>query len=174
MLGHDLEAEGISVIPCGGKANIDRPLIIFRQFGIKTFVMWDSDVDKDHGATVNHRLLRLVNQPVVDYPPTQIRQTFACFDERLQRTLLGELGERAYSDIYQECHREQEQEIYGDETKNPLMIAQILQKAADRNLHCSTLEHIVTNILEIKNMSVLEYFTAVAALKEVEIALAGV
>lgn len=173
VLGHDLEAEGVSVIPCGGKANIDRPLIIFRQFGIKTFVLWDSDSDKEQGATVNHRLLRLVNQPVVDYPPTQIRQMFACFEQRLHRTLLEELGERKYSDISQACHQEQQQEIYGDETKNPLVIAQILQKAADQNIHCATLEHIVRNILEIKNMSGVEYFNAVAALEEVEIALAG-
>ena len=35
--GHDFEAAGISVIPCGGKTNLDRPLAIFRSLGIPVF-----------------------------------------------------------------------------------------------------------------------------------------
>ncbi|GAI99829.1 unnamed protein product, partial [marine sediment metagenome] len=28
-MGIDLEAEGIAIIPCGGKENIDRPFLVF-------------------------------------------------------------------------------------------------------------------------------------------------
>jgi predicted ATP-dependent endonuclease of OLD family len=165
MLGHDLEGTGISVIPCGGKGSIDRPLVIFRQFGIKTFVIWDSDTFEPGGIENNRRLLRLLNEPVVDYPPTQIGRSFACFMDRLQRTMLDEIGERAYSDINQRCHDEQEQHIHASETKNPFLIAHIIQEAANEGLHCQTLEQIVKKILEVKQMDSDDYFASVAGVE---------
>jgi hypothetical protein len=33
-MGHELESSGLSVIPCGGKTNLDRPSVTFQQWGI--------------------------------------------------------------------------------------------------------------------------------------------
>src|SRR6185436_5475164 len=33
-MGHDFDSSGIAVIPCMGKSNLDRPLVIFQQLGI--------------------------------------------------------------------------------------------------------------------------------------------
>ena len=41
--GVDFEAHGIAVLPVGGKHNLDRPALIFAEFGIPTYVIWDSD-----------------------------------------------------------------------------------------------------------------------------------
>ena len=36
-MGHDLESSGFSVIPCGGKASMDRPIAIFRTLGVTIY-----------------------------------------------------------------------------------------------------------------------------------------
>lgn len=46
LLGHDFEKDGISVIPCNGKDNIDRPMSIYLSLKMPTFVVWDGDRDK--------------------------------------------------------------------------------------------------------------------------------
>ncbi len=171
MLGHDLEAQGVSIIPCGGKGNIDRPMMIFREFGIKTFAVWDGDRERKDAPPLNRRLLRLLNQPLADYPPTQVLKMFACFEDKLHRTMLDEIGERAYSDISQYCHSAQEQEMYSTEPKNALMVAHIIQEAASRDLRSPTLELIVERILAIKQMPNEDYFQTVSQLEGIERAI---
>ena len=46
LLGHDFERSGISVIPCGGKPSMDRPMAIYRTLGVPVFAVWDGDRDK--------------------------------------------------------------------------------------------------------------------------------
>lgn len=77
-LGHDLESIGISVIPCMGKLNLDRPTAIFSKLGIEVYAIWDGD----HGAKEpkpedNHRLLRLFKQSIEDWPE-KVTEHFAC------------------------------------------------------------------------------------------------
>ncbi len=43
LLNHDLEFQGVSVIPCGGKSNLDKAAAIFLTLSIPTYVIWDSD-----------------------------------------------------------------------------------------------------------------------------------
>ena len=43
MLGVNLEAAGIAILSAEGKANLDRPYVIFRELGIPTFLLWDCD-----------------------------------------------------------------------------------------------------------------------------------
>lgn len=92
FLDHDLEAYGISVIPCGGKNKLSRPLVIFRQFGIKTYVVWDSDHGAPGGMKENRTLMRLHHVEPEDCPETQIRPTFACLKHQMQQTLATILG----------------------------------------------------------------------------------
>jgi predicted ATP-dependent endonuclease of OLD family len=59
---YDFDSMEISVIPCMGKNNLDRPAAIFRQLQIPVYVVWDGDDgDKDAKPEDNHRLLRLMN-----------------------------------------------------------------------------------------------------------------
>lgn len=43
MLGVSFEAAGIAILSAEGKANLDRPYVIFRELGIPTFILWDCD-----------------------------------------------------------------------------------------------------------------------------------
>jgi predicted ATPase len=43
MMGVSFEAAGIAILSAEGKANLDRPYVIFRELGIPTFVIWDCD-----------------------------------------------------------------------------------------------------------------------------------
>ena len=57
--GTELESNGFSIIPCGGKTSIDRPATIFRQLGIPVYLIWDADKEaNDAKPEDNHRLLR--------------------------------------------------------------------------------------------------------------------
>jgi len=51
--GVDLEGKGISVVGVGGKSNLDRIAIIFRELGVPTYLVWDSD---DHLSDADKKL----------------------------------------------------------------------------------------------------------------------
>lgn len=46
LMGINFGAAGIAILPAEGKGNLDGPLVIFRELGIPTFVLWDYDMDK--------------------------------------------------------------------------------------------------------------------------------
>jgi len=102
-MDHDLESLGISVIPCMGKNNLDRPTAIFQKFGIKVYAIWDSDYEgKNAKPEDNHRLLRLFNHEIMDWPE-MITEQFACFERNLSYTLRREIGEQFYDECLDEC-----------------------------------------------------------------------
>ncbi len=43
ILGVNFEAAGIAILSAEGKANLDRPYVIFHELGIPTFLLWDCD-----------------------------------------------------------------------------------------------------------------------------------
>ena len=91
-MGHNFDSDGISVIPCMGKNNLDRPLVIFRRLGIPVYVIWDGDHGrKDARAEDNHRLLRLLGQSEEDWP-CGVKDRHACFKIELETTLAEEIG----------------------------------------------------------------------------------
>ncbi|MDO8532798.1 MAG: AAA family ATPase [Dehalococcoidia bacterium] len=155
VLGHNLESRGISVIPCGGKANLDRPASIFRQFGIPTYVVFDGDKGKGKEASPegNKRLLRLLGKPPVDYPPTQVDETFACFEVKLEQTLISELGKEKFEELLGKCLDEMGMNEKQDGMKNPMVMAEIIKRANADGCHCTTLEAIVHRALALVSNS---------------------
>ena len=59
--GQDLDGAGIAVIPCIGKNNLDKPLIIFRKLNIPTYVIWDGRCQVERSKT--RRQLLFVEAP---------------------------------------------------------------------------------------------------------------
>jgi predicted ATP-dependent endonuclease of OLD family len=149
-LGHDLESLGISVIPCYGKQNLDRPYIIFRNLGIPVFLMWDSDKgEKNTDAVENHQLLVLLGQKKEDWP-NKVEKNFACFETNMDTVLKNEISETLFNSCMGEC----EQEFamgQGKGRKNPMVIPKIIEKAREKGGTSPTIEKIVKNILELKN-----------------------
>lgn len=98
--GVDLCERGIALLPVGGKENLDRAIVLFRQFGIPAYVLFDADRcvgarERAHKARSNRALLRLLRQPVEDFPDTRVTSSFACFENTLWDTVRGELGAQA-------------------------------------------------------------------------------
>lgn len=147
FLGHELESLGISLIPCGGKSNLDRPLLIFQRFGIATYVVWDGDDGKVEGRTDNRRLLYLLQAHVEDFPATQVADKFTCFAKNLQCTVRHEIGESNFDRLLAKCQRELG--MTKDATKNPGLIKRVFQYAASDGLTSVTLQSTVKRIVSL-------------------------
>lgn len=147
----DFEAAGVSVLPCFGKTNMDRPAIIFREMGIPVYLVWVADKeDPDAKPEDNHRLLRLLGVPVVDWP-SGVFSEHACFEKCLDLTLRSELGETEYDSFLGHS-----QKYFGiakkkHAVKNPAVVEQILRFAADVGRPCATLDSIIDRILESRS-----------------------
>ena len=156
-MGHMLESLGISIIPCHGKTNLDRPAIIFRKFGIPIYVIWDGDKDrknaknkeKDADKKINRALLSLMEQTEEDWP-SRIANTFACFGTDMQSTMHKEIGRKLFERYVDKCKAdftmERDQAI-----KNPVVISRIIEMAARDGHPCNTLEMIIKKIIDLTN-----------------------
>lgn len=150
--GHDFESMGISVIPCGGKASMDRPALIFKGLGIPTYVVWDGDQDDKAGIRSNHILQRIVGVDPVDYPG-RIEATFACFQTKLEKTLREELGPD-YDRQIDDCKREFGYTERKQAEKNPRVLAEVIRRAAANAKTSASLDSIVDHILELRRKEV--------------------
>ncbi len=125
VLKINLESEGISVIPCSGKPNLDKVAIIFRQLGIPIYVIWDNDRDKPEEVKRNRKLLRLFNEPENDYP-SHVKDDHAVIEGTLETMLKDEIGEEIYELSLNNCMTEYDMRI-SNATKNPTIIQTILE-----------------------------------------------
>ncbi len=159
LLNYDLEGQGISVIPCDGKMNLDRPAAIFRSLEIPTYVIWDSDShllstnkqsEINRSRQGNHRLLRLMGRPPDDWP-SEISDTFACFHTNLEKTLREEIGQALYDRLLEQCQNDFDITEGELAKKNPLVISALLQKAKDNGHGSRTLEQIFHKIMALRS-----------------------
>jgi putative ATP-dependent endonuclease of the OLD family len=98
-MGHDLPSVDVAVIPCHGKASLDRPAAIFRRLGIPVFLVWDSDEGQnDAQPEANHLLLRLLGRQPVDWP-AGVEHDHACFANCLEDTLRAEIGSVRFDEL---------------------------------------------------------------------------
>ena len=149
-LGHDLESMGISVIPCMGKNNLDKPTAIFRKLQIRVYVIWDSDYrNKEAKPEDNHKLLRLFDQTIEDWPE-KVTEKFACFKQNLNETLRTEIGEELFNNTLKAscdrlCLGKKRYAI-----KNPQVIQEIIEEAQKKGKSSKTLENIISHIVALR------------------------
>ena len=145
-MDRDLDAEGISVIPCGGKTNLDRPLVVFRSLGIPTYVVWDADQEGgDRRRDANRLLLRILGKEEVDWP-LHVDESSACFEYNLERTVRDEIGAELYGEL-REAARQHFGLKSGEGEKNAMVMERIVEQAAARGAWSETIQAIVENIL---------------------------
>lgn len=149
-LGHNFDSDGISVIPCIGKNNLDRPLVIFRRLGIPVYVIWDGD----HGETEakpddNHRLLRLVGQSEEDWP-CGVNDRHACFKTELETTLEEEIGKDLFDRLLADAQGQLGIPKKKDALKNPVVLQRIVEAASADGKTSATLKGIVEKIIALK------------------------
>ncbi|MGA2616786.1 MAG: ATP-dependent endonuclease [Thermoguttaceae bacterium] len=149
-MGHDLESSGISVIPCGGKSNLDRPATIFRHLGIRVYVVWDGDEGgKDSKPEDNRRLLRLLKMPVVDWP-CAVDDSYACFKANLESTLKEEIGAAEFEAFLAESQSAHAIPKRQHAIKNPVVISEVLSKATTAGKSSPTMQAIITRVVALK------------------------
>ena len=147
----DLNAYGISVIPCQGKDSIPKVGAVFRHLGIPLYVVWDSDKDKiaTTSPMTNRKLLRLCGQPEEDWP-AGVFDRYACFETNLTETLRRELGEEYYDCALAEIQRGWGLGNWDGVKKNPLVVAELIKKAKEDNISPSTIVKTVERIVALR------------------------
>ena len=149
-MGPNFDSDGISVIPCMGKNNLDRPLVIFRRLGIPVYVIWDGDNgETDAKPEDNHRLLRLVGQSDEDWP-CGVKDRHACFKVKLETTLEEEIGKDLFDRLLADTQGELGIPKKKDALKNPVVLQRIVEKAAADRKTSATLKGIVEKIIALK------------------------
>jgi len=149
VMGKDFESCGISVLPCGGKASMDRPAAIFQKLGIPVYLTWDGDKgEKDAKPEDNHRLLRLLGQSPVDWP-CEISSRFACFERNLETTLRDELAPDRFDRLLRECQEQLGIPKQKHALKNPQVIATIIRAAEAEGRTSPSLKQICENVLAL-------------------------
>ncbi len=163
-MGQDLESIGVSIIPVSGKRSLDRPALIFKQFGIPVYMLWDSDGGKGATAGVcttcgrhldgkpdpadNHRLLRILGRQEEDWPEHQ-EADHCCFGCDLESTLRSEIGGDLFEKLVAECQTEFGIGKRKHALKNPAVIAEVIKQAQTHGRTSKTLERVVTSVLEL-------------------------
>ena len=152
LLGYDCEALGICVVPCGGKNSLDRPALVFREFGIPTYVVWDNDCGADERNAnehkkANRRLLRLMGAVEEDWP-SGVAETHACVDGNLESTLRREITDKIWNEWLHRWSRDLSMEA-GQGKKNAEVLRRVIKEAANQGYRSETLEGIVDAVLQM-------------------------
>ena len=149
----DFDALGIPVIPCSGKSNIDRPLVILRQLGVSVYVVWDGDSgDNNANPEENRHLLRLLGETEEDWPQFVV-DSAACFKEKLEKTLEDEIGKEDFDQWLQEAQQALGITRKKHALKNPAIIETVVTKASSNGKSSTSLELIVDRISALKTRS---------------------
>jgi predicted ATP-dependent endonuclease of OLD family len=147
---HDFDSDGISVIPCTGKNNLDRPLVIFRCLGIPVYVVWDGDYGKtDAKAEDNRRLLRLLGQSEEDWP-CGVKDLHACFRAELEETLAEEIGKDLFDRLLSEAQNQLDIAKKKNALKNPVVLQRIVESASAEGKTSAMLKGLVERIVALK------------------------
>ena len=147
----DFDSQGISVIPCFGKSNIDRPLVIFDHLGISVYVLWDGDYGvHDAKPQDNRYLLRLLGRPEQDWPHF-VEDKCACFKVNLERTLQDEMGSEFFTELLLEAQNHLGIAKKEHALKNPVILEYMVDKAASIGKTSVSLDSIVENIVALRN-----------------------
>ena len=152
-MGHEFESMDIAVIPCMGKTNLHKAAAIFMTLKIPTYVVWDSDEGKHTKPEDNHRLLRLFDAPLEDYPG-KVTENFACFKRDMDTTLREELTPDTYDSLLEQCKGDFGYDDNNQARKNPLVVKTIIEEASKIGKDCTTLKQIVTAVLKLRDSSI--------------------
>lgn len=150
MLKQNFASMGICVIPCMSKNNLDRPAVVFRDLGIKTYLIWDNDKGTENAKPQdNKRLLRLVGATEEDWP-SGVWDTHACFDPELETVLMREITPEVFDYHFHKAMAEfridQKKAM-----KNPFVLRYVVERAYREEHYSKTLTSMVEKICSVRN-----------------------
>ena len=153
--GLDYEALGLAILVANGKNNLDKALVIFRQLQIPVYVLFDADSDKVKlpsskankvkdapEAKANRALLRLLGQPVLDFPDTTVAQNCAYFHTSFDKTVISELGGKFQAEFENSCAKFGYEDIL-KARKVPEVFTQTLRSLSKQGIESGTLESVL-------------------------------
>lgn len=147
-LGADLEALGVSVIPCHGKSNLDKPAAIFMSLGIPVFMIWDSDHGREGARPEDNRaLLSLLGVAPEDWP-VGVGNRHACFETNLEDQLTSDLGDR-FEPLLREAQDDFDIPKKSFALKKPDVIRRLVDRGREEGLECRLLQDTVRKIVEL-------------------------
>ena len=138
--GLELEKNNIEIVEVGGKKNLEKFYLIFKQLDYPIYVIFDGDKTKQDSEDINKRLMKMVSGVEESYPITKIESNFSVFEEDIERELENEIGN--YADL-----RGEASEKYGlDSYKSKIIIAKYI---ADKTNPPDFIKQIITKIKEL-------------------------
>ena len=151
----NLAAQEIEIVPVGGKSNLDRPYLIFRELGIPTFVLWDNDKSKPADARLNRKLQMMLgrNPEKIEDSPVLLEADHACFEEKLENTIKDEIGAALWDELLDDLRNVYEAKTRDDAQKIPQLMTDLLSRAAEKGKRSQTLDTIIDNIVALKKSS---------------------
>ena len=145
-LSHDLESINICVIPCMGKNNIDRPALVFKGFGIQTYMVWDSDDELD--SEINTRLLNIAESSDTN-ELIGVWDTYTCVEGNLEDNLRSGISPDVFDDLLGRACEEYEIKR-PDAKKNPLVLQKVIENADAEGFSCRTMNKLVERIVNMQ------------------------
>lgn len=149
------DARGIAVVAAGGKENIDRPVVIFAGLGLPVYFVFDGDESATEGrkraqaARRNGRYLRLAGADVVDFPPTQVNDSWAVFGDELETEMKIALGDEVFIALRAEAAENLGYTKESQVLKSPEGMAQFIQRVYDAGKSLPLLEDLVAKVSAI-------------------------
>ncbi|MGH2567371.1 MAG: ATP-dependent nuclease, partial [Bacteroidota bacterium] len=153
---HNWDALGITIVPAGGKNNIDRPVVVFRGLDIPTYFIFDGDsrhrgTDKENKSiTSNHLFLRLADVPTEDFPLTKVYDTWAVFNDELESELKLALGDVEFNRLRQTVADQLGYTQPSVVLKNPEGVSQFIRSIYSNGHRIPILEDIVARITALR------------------------
>jgi predicted ATPase len=145
---------GITIVPVGGKNNLDRPTLIFQGLSIDTYFIFDGDSsskgkgnkDERNAVERNRKYLCLANAKLEDFPSTQVHETWAAFCNNLESELQSALGESAYQLIRRQVASELGYSDVEKAIKNIEGASRFIEITYEKGLKVSVLEDIINKV----------------------------
>lgn len=149
FLGVNFEAAGIAILSAEGKANLDRPYVIFHELGIPTFLLWDCDQhlpEAKRTPTIDLALSKLAKpDQVFNAAPTEdlVSDRYAHFGKTLEHRLKEDIT----PDIHAACLAAA-CEPFGvhpsnDTQKIPEIVYQTLLRAKEQGRESEMLKNVI-------------------------------
>lgn len=149
MLDVNFEAAGIAILSAEGKANLDRPYVIFRELGIPTFILWDCDqqlANDKRTPAIDLALSKLAKpDDTFDAAPTSdlISDCYAHFAKTLEEKLKEELTPAVHAECLTAACESFGVHPSNDTQKIPEVLYQTLLRAKERGHESEMLKNIV-------------------------------
>ena len=145
---------GIAIIPADGKNNIDRPVLIFRNFSIPTYFIFDADSkhkgqgnkEENDAKKYNRAYLRISGVQPEDFPDTQSHETWAVFEDNLERELEKALNNKNVQALRSQVASELGYPGAATAIKNINGAARFIELAYENGNHIPILEEIIEKI----------------------------